>query len=127
MSTVIRRRLRRLGWAILISAATWRTLCVGARVAGEIGGDNATPSAGGMLELAFVIMLWLSAILARRWPVAGAMLLLVNGEMLGVLLVVRALTFYIPASELLTTAITAVLSPVVSGVLFLASARERPR
>jgi len=119
------RRLRRLGWVILLLAASFWTLFTGAEmVSGLVSGEAASPG-GGLLEFAvFAAPLWLGAILVWRWPPVGAAWLLLDGVALVVLFGVRALTFYVPPAGLAMTALTLVLPPLAAGVLFLVDWRR---
>jgi hypothetical protein len=114
------RWLRRLGWVILLLAAVFWTLFTGAEMVSGLVGGEATSLVGGLMEFAvFVAPLWLGAILVWRWPPVGAALLLLDGMVLTIIFVVRALTFYVPPAGLVMTALTLALPPVAAGLLFL--------
>lgn len=120
--------LHRLGWVILLLAAGFWTLFTGIEfVSGLIGGE--TPAlVGGLMEFTvFVAPLWIGVVLAWRWPPVGAVWLLLDGAILITLLAVRALTFYIPPADLVMTALTLGLPPLVAGLLFLVAWWRSPR
>lgn len=115
-----RRWWRRLGWAILLLVAGFWTLFTGVEfVSGLIGGETSA-LVGGLMEFAvFAAPLWIGAALVWRWPPVGAVWLLLDGMILMTLLIVRALTFYIPPADLVITVLTLGLPPLVAGLLFL--------
>ncbi len=122
-----RRKLWAWAWTLALLAAGGRTLLAGLRVIrGVIGGETASVAGGGLELALFVVLLWLGVALAWQWPSPGAVVLLVEGVAMAVIVGVRALAFYVPAGELLTTIVTAALLPVAAGTLLVASVRGKP-
>lgn len=114
--------LRRLGWVILLLATGFWTLFIGGEVVSRLVSGESAALVGGLLEFAvFVAPLWIGVVLAWRWPPVGAVWLLLDGAILMTLLTVRALTFYVPPADLVMTALTLGLPPLVTGLLFLAA------
>lgn len=77
------RWLRRLGWVILLLAASFWTLFTGAEMVSGLVSGEAASLRGGLLEFAvFAAPLWLGAILVWRWPPVGVAWLLLDGLVL---------------------------------------------